>query len=336
MKTASAATRLFTLIMILQREPNQKAADLAESLGISIRSLHRYIHMLDEMGIPVYSERGPQGGFSLVRGFRMPPLIFSPQEAAALSLGAGLAMDLWGSLYEEAARSAMAKLEHVLPEDQLEEVAWARRSLISTGIRYKVLDEFAAPLSVIRDALHARRRVRMVYQGGTQTEPLEREITPYALVVRRGWWYAVGYCHLRNAVRTFRVDRIREATILDQPGEIPADFDPTPYVTMEAEPKDLVRARLRFDPRYTNLASIGRSIWEKEEPQADGSLVVVLALPSLEWAASLAMSYGPAVCVEEPAALREMVATWATALAARYKNSTESTNHGEEKSRKVT
>jgi pimeloyl-ACP methyl ester carboxylesterase len=72
---ATPATRLITLLMLLQRQPNQKAPDLAEKLGISVRSLHRYINMLDDMGIPVYSERGPYGGFSLVRGYHMPVLV---------------------------------------------------------------------------------------------------------------------------------------------------------------------------------------------------------------------------------------------------------------------
>ncbi|MCK4452041.1 MAG: HTH domain-containing protein, partial [Anaerolineae bacterium] len=60
---SNTATRLITLIMLLQRRPNQKAAKLAEELGVSVRTVHRYIGMLDEMGIPVYSERGPHGGF---------------------------------------------------------------------------------------------------------------------------------------------------------------------------------------------------------------------------------------------------------------------------------
>jgi predicted DNA-binding transcriptional regulator YafY len=318
MKTASAATRLFTLIMLLQREPHQKAADLAESLGISVRSLHRYIAMLDEMGIPVYSERGPLGGFSLVRGFRMPPLIFSPAEAAALALGAGLTMDMWGSLYDDAARSAMAKLEHVLPDDQLDEVAWARRSLITPGMRNKVLDEYAAVLVHIRDALRGHRRMQIAYQGGLQAEPTEREITPYVLAFRRGWWYAIGYCHLREAVRTFRVDRIHTAIVLEKSGEAPTDFDPLPYLQMESAPADAVHAQLRFDARFTYLATTGQSLWEKQEPQPDGTLLVQFALPSLEWAASFALSFGPAVTVETPPALREMVAQWAVDLVARY------------------
>lgn len=70
------ATRLITLIMLLLRQPNQKAA-LADSLGVSVRTLHRYFGMLEEMGIPIYAERGRRGGFSLVRGYKRPPLVFT-------------------------------------------------------------------------------------------------------------------------------------------------------------------------------------------------------------------------------------------------------------------
>src|SRR5512137_2040983 len=104
------ASRLITLILLLQHHPNQKAADLASSLGVSVRTLHRYIELLDEMGIPVYTERGPCGGFSLVRGYKMPPLVFTPEEAAAVALGASLVTEMWGALYQDAARGALAKL----------------------------------------------------------------------------------------------------------------------------------------------------------------------------------------------------------------------------------
>ena len=81
---ANTATRLITLIFLLQNRPNQKASELAEKLGVSLRTVHRYFEMLDEMGIPVYSERGPNGGFSLVRGYKMPPLVFTLEEAVAV------------------------------------------------------------------------------------------------------------------------------------------------------------------------------------------------------------------------------------------------------------
>ena len=117
------ASRLIMLITLLQNRTNQKAADLAAELNVSVRTLHRYLAMLDEMGIPIYAERGPFGGFSLVRGYKMPPLVFTPEEAAAVSLGTGLVEDLWGDLYLQPAHAALAKLENLLPEQQRDEVS---------------------------------------------------------------------------------------------------------------------------------------------------------------------------------------------------------------------
>src|SRR5512147_2335753 len=131
---SNTATRLITLIFLLQNKPNQKASELAAELGVSPRTLHRYFEMLDEMGVPVYSERGPYGGFSLVRGYKMPPLVFTLEEAVAVALGTGIVEEMWGDLYREAARGALAKLENLLPEEQLREVTWARSSLIATGL----------------------------------------------------------------------------------------------------------------------------------------------------------------------------------------------------------
>ena len=85
--------------MLLQRRPRQKAAELAVELGVSPRTIHRYVVMLDEMGIPVYAERGPHGGFSLARGYEMPPLVFTPEEAVAVHLGTSLVEGMWGRLY---------------------------------------------------------------------------------------------------------------------------------------------------------------------------------------------------------------------------------------------
>ena len=131
---SNTATRLVTLIMMLQRRPNQKAADLAQELGVSVRTVHRYINMLDDMGIPIYSERGPYGGFSLVRGYKMPPLVFTPEEAVAIYLGTSLVKEMWGRLYREPAHGVLAKLDNVLPDEQRHEVAWAQRSLVATGM----------------------------------------------------------------------------------------------------------------------------------------------------------------------------------------------------------
>ena len=220
----SPASRLITLIMLLQNKPNQKAGGLAGKLGVSVRTLHRYFEMLDEMGIPIYSERGPQGGFSLVRGYKMPPLVFTPEEAVAVYLGTSLVGEMWGQLYREAAEGALAKLDNVLPDEQRREAAWARRSLVATGMHRADPSLLSPLLDKIRTGARQQRQVRIRYQGSTSDQTSERLVDPYALAHRSGWWYLVGYCHLRQGLRTFRVDRILELELLSQKFQKPEDF----------------------------------------------------------------------------------------------------------------
>lgn len=320
---SNTATRLITLIMLLEHRPNQKAAELAKSLSVSVRTLHRYIGMLDDLGIPIYSERGPQGGFSLVRGYKMPPLIFTPTEAAALCLGTGLIADLWGQLYSEAAKSAAAKLENILPEEQLAEVTWARRTLVNTPLPRANLQPFVPLLDALRRALRAQKRVHIVYQAGNQPDSTERDFDSYALAYRQGWWYVLGYCHRRHTIRSFRVDRIQHLEQLQISYEIPEDFDPQAYLAFENQFPDGIRVKMKLVSEYAYLATSTAANWETLEVLPDGSVIVTTHLPNVYLAAGFVFSYGPAATVLAPASLRELVHAWAMEIAKQYGESTD-------------
>ena len=315
---ANVATRLFTLLMLLQRQPNQKAACLAAELGISVRSLHRYMGMLEEMGIPVYAERGPYGGFSLVRGYKMPPLIFTPEEAVAVYLGTSLVGELWGRLYLEAARGALAKIEHVLPNDQRQEVAWARRALVVSGLHRSDADALAPTLETLRSAIRQQRQVSLDYLRSGQSEATRRQIDPYALVHRWGWWYVAGFCHLRQAVRSFRGDRIRNPEMLEAVYQAPASFNIQEYLASDPHAQPQIQARLRFAPQAAEVARGQSFSWSSQEDQPDGGLVVTFPTDDMEYAAATALSYGPLVQVLEPESLRRLVAERARAVAGLY------------------
>ena len=315
---SNTATRLITLIMLLQRRPSQKADELAEQLGVSRRTIQRYIAMLDEMGIPIYSERGPYGGFSLMRGYKMPPLVFTPEEAVAVYLGTSLVGEMWGRLYEDAARGALAKLDNVLPNEQRHEVAWARQTLLATHMHRADHKSLAPHLEKLRRATRERRRVTMTYRGRGQPEHLRRDVDTYALLHRWGWWYGIGYCHLREAIRSFRVDRIVELTLLDETFDVPGDFDIQKYIAAEPHTQPQVQVRIRFAPQAALLALDDRALWDTLEEQSNGSVIVTLAVPNLEWAARMALGYGPHAVVLEPDELRCMVSERARAIAALY------------------
>jgi len=314
----TVATRLITLILTLQRQPGQKAADLAERLGVSVRTLHRYFEMLEEMGVPVYAERGPYGGFSLVRGYKLPPLVFTPEEAVAVSLGTSLVHEMWGQLYHEAAQGALAKLENVLPDEQRQEIAWARRSLVATGMNRADIEMLAPSLEKLRRAVRENRRVSMTYHSGSNPHGEQRDLDPYALIHRWGWWYVVGFCHLRRDMRSFRVDRIAELSLTDQTFVFPADFDIQAYMAQEWQNIPQFKVRMRFAPGFAHLAQYARGYWETLEEQPDGSILVAFSTPDVYAAAGNALAYGPAVTVLEPPEVRQLVKEWAQATAELY------------------
>ncbi len=317
-KMTKPANRLLTLILLLQRQPTQKAATLASELGVSVRTIHRYIELLDEIGIPVYTERGPYGGFSLVRGYKMPPLIFSPQEAVAICLGTRLVTEIWGNLYADSAQSALLKLENLLPDDQRSEVTWARRSLVTLGLKHPGLEMEGNSLEKLRQAIRGSHRVDMQYMGASTSEPLERTIDPYAILFRSGLWYVVGYCHRRFSVRTFRLDRIQEMTVSTETFQAPDDFDVRKYWENAFHNLLQVRIKMKFSKEYADIARNNRANWDEFETLQDDSVIVTMNAPDLIWAASSVIAYGPAIEVLEPAELRVTLREWALAISATY------------------
>ena len=319
---STPASRLINLIMLLQNEPNQKASELAEKLGVSVRTVHRYFGMLEEMGVPIYSERGPYGGFSLVRGYKLPPLVFSPEEAVALYLGTNLVGQMWGQLYQEAAQGAMIKLDNVLPDEQRSEISWAQRSLVVMGMHRADPTALSPILEIIRKGARQQRQIKILYQGSTSPEAAGRRVDPYTLVFRNGWWYLAGYCHLRQDMRTFRVDRIREIKLLDQTFQMPADFNARTYMQAAFKDQPAVRARLRFLPQAAHIAITNHSLWESFQENPDGTVDAVLSAPDLNWLASFVMSFATWVTVLHPPELRALLREWALGTAAQYKDET--------------
>jgi len=183
------------------------------------------------------------------------------------------------------------------------------------------LAELAPVMEKLRRAIRERREVQMTYRGRNQAEASQRALDPYALVYRWGWWYVIGHCHLRGAVRSFRVDRISDLILSGESFDAPAGFDIHAYLAtdMRSQSEPAVRARLRFEARFAQVALDDRLQWETVETQPDGGVIVTLAVPDLEWAASTAMAYGPIVEVLEPAGLRQMVAERAEAIARCYR-----------------
>jgi predicted DNA-binding transcriptional regulator YafY len=208
----------------------------------------------------------------------------------------------------------------VLPDEQRNEIAWARRALVATGMHRADPSAQEPYLEKLRRAAREHRQVDMGYQGTNKAESTQRQVDPYALVHRSGWWYLVGYCHLRGAPRTFRVDRIQSLELLSQTFPSPDDFDVHAYLEREFADQPAVHAKLRFTPEGAYLARGNIVPWDSLEENPDGGVDVILSAPDLTWLASMTLSFANWVTVLDPPELRDMVREWAESIVALYKN----------------
>jgi predicted DNA-binding transcriptional regulator YafY len=220
--TSPTARALYTL-EILQTRPGTTAEQLAEKLGVTERAARRYVGILREAGIAVEAVRGPHGGYRLRRGTRLPPVVFTQDEAIGLVMavldGRPAAADA-----EDLVGSALRKVVQALPEAVGRQAALLRDHAAAAPDRERVLAD-PATTSALVAAVAARRRVRIGYRGEAGRE-WEAEADPWAVVVRYGRWYLLCHSHRADAVRTYRVDRILAVEQLPVPFKMPEGLDP--------------------------------------------------------------------------------------------------------------
>jgi len=221
-------TRVLALLELLQTHGRMSGAELAPRLGVDRRTLRRYVGKLEDIGIPITAERGRAGGYALMPGFKLPPMMFTEDETLALSLGLLAARGLGLAEAAPAVASAQAKLERVMPDGLKRRVRAVDDTVKLDAVRAIAPGDNQA-LVALTGAAQACRRVVLRYRD-LHGEESVRRFDPYGLALRHGRWYAAGWCHLRQALRTFRLDRIAGVEPLVEPFERPPGFDAMAHV----------------------------------------------------------------------------------------------------------
>lgn len=221
-------TRVLAVLQILQAQGRISGPELAARIGVDGRTLRRYITILEALGIPIASERGRHGGYRLVAGFKLPPMMFTDEEAVALSIGLIAARGLGLADAAPAVASAQAKLERVMPPNIKRRVRAIDETVKLELGRPSLIAGDGASLAVLSSAAQARQRTHLRYRSAREVST--REFDPYGLAWRGGRWYVVGRCHLRQSLRTFRLDRIEAVHTLPESFGRPDDFDALAYL----------------------------------------------------------------------------------------------------------
>jgi predicted DNA-binding transcriptional regulator YafY len=274
-------TRVLALLELLQTHGRMSGAELAPRLGVDRRTLRRYVGKLEDIGIPITAERGRAGGYALMPGFKLPPMMFTEDEALALSLGLLAARGLGLAEAAPAVASAQAKLERIMP-DQLKQRVRAVDETVRLDAARAIAPANNQPLVALTGAAQACRRVVLHYRS-QHGDASVRRFDPFGVAFRHGRWYAVGMCHLRQELRTFRLDRIAGVEPLAEKFERPEGFDPMAHLVQAIA--TLPRAFAIEVLLKTDLASARAQLFAEAgvfEETADG-VVVHAQSDELDW-----------------------------------------------------
>lgn len=212
----SPTARLLTVLELLQSYSQMSGNEIARRLEVDVRTVRRYITMLQDLGIPIEAERGTHGAYQLGRGYKLPPLMFSDAEAVALTLGLLAMREFQFPVDVAAVEGALAKTERVLPEKLFHQVR-SLQEAITFSVPTPPAQLQSDFITLLSRAVRGQQQVVMRYRSWNGEET-ERQFDPYGVVFLEGYWYVAGFCHLREDLRTFRVDRVVALT------ETPATF----------------------------------------------------------------------------------------------------------------
>ncbi|MFF3208259.1 helix-turn-helix transcriptional regulator [Streptomyces sp. NPDC002962] len=314
------SSRLVSILLLLQTRGRMTAAQLAEELEVSVRTVYRDVEALGAAGVPLYGDAGHAGGYRLLDGYRTRLTGLTADEAEALFLagvpGPAAQLGLGPVL-----AAAQLKVRAALPSElraHADRIS-GRFHLDAPGWYTDTEADETPYLAAVADAVWNNRILHTVYRRWREPTDVERRLEPYGLVLKAGRWYVVA----GPGPRTFRVDQILELTASDEVFTRPDDFDLAAHWTAyqrgfhERLYGDGAEAVVRLAPGVT----LARAVRLDGPAGADGWTVARVPIESVEHAHAAFLRLGAGIEVLQPPELRGRIARTVTELAAVYGNS---------------
>jgi predicted DNA-binding transcriptional regulator YafY len=317
------ASRLVTLLLLLQTRGRQTAAELARELEVSERTVHRDVDALSEAGVPIYAERGPHGGVQLVEGYRTRLTGMTADEAEALFLSGlpGPAAELGLGTVVTAAR---LKVLAALPGELRARASRLVERFFLDAAGWFHGAEPVPHLSALAESVWESRRVTISYQRGDRR--VERRIEPLGLVLKAGTWYVVAASD--GQLRTYRASRVAAATLSEERFERPPDFDLAAYwaESSAAYEREVPRIAVVVRVAPNRVAELGDFVGSAAasnaealpEPDPDGWARLRLYVDWPEEAPGRLLALGGDLEVLDPPGVRERLVALASEALARH------------------
>lgn len=297
--------RLLGIVLLLLKRRKMTAPALAEHFGVSVRTIYRDMQSIEAAGIPLISENGMAGGFSIMENYSLERQLFSPDDMIAI-VNALKGVSVLG---DGRLQSTSQKMERMLPPDAETFFDELHVELSPWGDA----EGNQKRLELLQTAVARRRCIRFSYQGG-ERKFTEREVEPMTLVYRGSAWYLFGYCRLKSDYRLFRISRIRNCVMqpahFERRNEKYTDFARRSH---ESAIRAEVFMTLLFDREALFMVE-DTFFPEQIHQQPDGRIRVDVSLPEGEWICSMLLSFGGYVEVLSPDWIRQKLADQARRL----------------------
>ncbi len=310
--------RLVAIVLHLQAKRLVTARELADYFGISERTVYRDMVALGEAGVPISAAAGE--GYSLVAGYHLPPVMFTPREATALALGAQFVLQRTDQSFRRDAESAALKLRSALPVETrayveaLTDAVDVRTPTVAPGLEGLKPNAFAT----VHEAIVRRRVLSLVYHRPASDERTCRDVEPLGLIYLQDRWQLVAHCRLRKGIRHFRLDRIERMDPTDERFTLPKGFDLRKHLALEDAARETKEVRLRVGSRLEGEIRDRHAYGLTHTVETAAGIEMTFQVPELEWLVGWIVGYAPEVEVLSPPELVDAMRARARAVLAQY------------------
>ena len=310
--------RLHAILTHLQSKKKVTAQEMADRFNISLRTVYRDVKALDESGVPVIGEAG--SGYTIMEGYRLPPVMFTQEEASALLLGAKLAEQFTDGTVKRHFHAALFKIKAVLRSPDKEYVDSLTEHIEILSRYSPDSDSSQQHLSLLQQAVVHKKIVLLHYRSNLKEEITRRKVEPIGLLHYGSAWHLIGWCQLRNDYRDFRMSRMLGVTLDDH------TFDPTShpsireYIDQLRKGSDLEEVIVHFDKatvKYLQEQKYLNGFVSEEELET--SIRMKFLISSLSYFARWLLMYTCSVRIESPAALKSLMSELSENLSAHYR-----------------
>lgn len=296
--------RILGIYFYLQSKPLVKAQELADKYDVSLRTIYRDIKSLEQAGIPLMGEAGY--GYSLMHSYKLQPISFTEQEALSFGVAEKLMQHYLDKEMGDFFSNALVKMKGVLRYADKENVSDLESKVLINKNKNFLNENVPAALALLFESMVKKKQVRILYKSA-ESDASERQVEVIGVFQEGQFWYFMAYCHLRNDIRQFRLDRIEQIKLIDE--RYTQQFMPL-YVYLEANKKTEEPVKIRI---WVSNAMSKYLHWERQyygfagEVQKENGVEMEFHTSQIEHFSRWFMMFADEAHILEPAIVKEKV-----------------------------